>query len=68
MFKPKTERIELLSKRFPERAKELETIFDKRTGVYIDFANVIGWQEKLGWHIDLKRLKQWVAHHKIVSL
>lgn len=26
--------------------------------IYIDFANVIKWQERLGWHIDLKRLMQ----------
>lgn len=33
-------------------------VFNNRTNVYIDFANVIRWQEKLNWHIDLKRLKQ----------
>ena len=32
--------------------------FDKETNVYIDFANVFRWQEKLEWHISLKRLKQ----------
>ena len=29
----------------------------KTTNIYIDFANVLPWQEKLGWHIDIKRLK-----------
>ena len=30
------------------------------TNVYIDFANVLGWQDKLKWHIDQKRLKQFL--------
>ncbi|MFH2074872.1 MAG: NYN domain-containing protein [Pseudomonadota bacterium] len=29
-----------------------------RSNVYIDFANVIGWQDKLGWHVEIRRLKQ----------
>ncbi len=60
MFKPKTERIELLAKTYPERIKELEGIFDKPTNIYVDFANVRGWMQKLGWHVDLKRLKQFL--------
>ena len=58
MFQPKTEKIGKLAKTFPARISELERIFDKKSNVYVDFANVIRWQEKLGWHIDLKRLKQ----------
>ncbi len=58
MFKPKTTRIEELSKQYPKRIAELENIFSKRTNVYIDYANVKPWASKLGWHIELKRLKQ----------
>jgi uncharacterized LabA/DUF88 family protein len=58
MFKPKTERIKELAEKYSNRISELELIFDKPTNIYIDFANVFRWQEKLGWHIDLKRLKQ----------
>lgn len=58
MFKPKTERIRQLAEKYPERINELEQIFDKSTNIYIDFANVFEWQEKLGWHISIKRLKQ----------
>jgi uncharacterized LabA/DUF88 family protein len=58
MFTPKVDRIRELSGIYPKRIEELETIFFGKTNVYIDFANVIGWQDKLGWHIDLKRLKQ----------
>ncbi len=43
---------------YPEKIQELEKIFDKKTNVYIDYANVRPWAEKLGWHIDIKRLKQ----------
>jgi uncharacterized LabA/DUF88 family protein len=38
--------------------RELEQIFDKDTNVYIDYANVLHWQDKLRWHIETKRLKQ----------
>jgi uncharacterized LabA/DUF88 family protein len=58
MFKPKTERIRQLAEKYPERIRELKQIFDKSTNIYIDFANVFEWQEKLGWHISIKRLKQ----------
>lgn len=60
MFKPKTERIQKLADRYPQRIKELEGIFDRKTNVYIDFANVRPWSTKLGWHVDPKRLKQFL--------
>jgi len=60
MFNPKTERIKELSEKYSDRIKELEKIFDRKTNIYIDFANVIRWQEKLKWHIDLKRLSQFL--------
>lgn len=58
MFTAKTERIEKLAVAYPEKIAELERIFDKKSNVYIDYANVRPWAQKLGWHIDLKRLKQ----------
>ncbi|PJE73588.1 MAG: hypothetical protein COV02_01825 [Candidatus Terrybacteria bacterium CG10_big_fil_rev_8_21_14_0_10_41_10] len=60
MFNPKTKRIEEIAKLFPEIIKELEIIFDGNTNVYIDWANVIHWQERLGFHIHLGRLKQFI--------
>ena len=60
MFVAKSARISELAKLYNGRIKELEGIFDKKTNVYIDFANVIHWQDKLGWHIDLKRLQQFL--------
>ena len=58
MFNPRTTKIQELANRFPERIQELEQAFDKKTNLYIDYANVFHWQEYLGWHIDIKRLKQ----------
>ena len=58
MFKPVSERIEKLATAYPEKIQELERIFDKKTNVYIDYANVRGWSHKLGWRVDVKRLKQ----------
>jgi len=67
MFEAKTNRIQKLAEKYPERIKELEKIFDKKTNVYIDFANVIRWQDKLRWHIDLKRLKQFLDSFKNIE-
>ena len=58
MFKPKTGKIEKLAKEHAKVIEELESIFDGKANIYIDFANVLGWQDRLKWHIDLKRLKQ----------
>ena len=68
MFQAKTERIKKLSQKYPERILELERIFDKKRNVYIDFANVIRWQDKLKWHIDLKRLKQFLDSFDTINL
>jgi uncharacterized LabA/DUF88 family protein len=67
MFQARTERIKNLSQKYPDRILELEQIFDRKTNIYIDFANVIRWQEKLNWHIDLKRLKQLLGSFDTVN-
>ncbi|HQA95959.1 MAG TPA: NYN domain-containing protein, partial [Candidatus Colwellbacteria bacterium] len=60
MFNPKTEKIKNISRVLPYRIKELESILNGKTNVYIDYANVRPWANKLDWHIDLKRLKQFL--------
>ena len=60
MFTPKTERIENIAKDKQNVISQLDSIFNVKTRVYIDYANVRPWSEKLGWHIDLKRLKQFL--------
>ena len=57
-FKAKTSRIEKLAKAFPKVIEDLGGILDRQTGVYLDYANMRAWSEKLGWHIDLTRLWQ----------
>lgn len=58
MFLPKTDRIKMLADKFPERIAELEKLFLDVTNIYVDYANVIHWHKQLGWHVDIKRLKQ----------
>lgn len=60
LFNPKTEKIKQLAQKFAHRILELEQVFNKPTNVYIDYANVKPWSTKLGWHIDIKRLKQFL--------
>ena len=58
MFTPTTERVKNIAKEKQEVIQQLESIFTVKTRIYIDYANVRPWSTKLGWHIDLKRLKQ----------
>ncbi len=60
MFNPKTEKIKQILENKPELTKRLQDIFNALTRIYIDYANVRPWSTKLGWHIDLKRLKQFL--------
>jgi uncharacterized LabA/DUF88 family protein len=67
MFNPKTDRIKKLSQKYPKRIKELEKIFVGKTNVYIDYANVKPWANKLGWHVDPKRLKQFLSSFNTIK-
>lgn len=60
MFKPKTEKIKYITEYKTKAICQLENIFVKKSRVYIDYANVRPWSNKLGWHIDIKRLKQFL--------
>lgn len=60
MFAPKTEKIKKIAKKTPEIIEQLISIFGNSARLYIDYANVRPWSSKLGWHIDLKRLKQFL--------
>lgn len=60
MFKPKTIKIEDIFKMNKYVIRDIESIFQGKTNVYIDYANVLGWEGKLGWRIDLRRLKQFL--------
>jgi len=67
IFTPKTERIGKMAEVFPKRIKELSEIFNAKTNVYIDYANVFFWAKKLNWHVDLRRLKQLFDSFKTID-
>lgn len=60
MFIPKTDRIRKLAALFPEVVRELDRLFVAPTHIYLDWQNVMHWQDRIGWHIDAKRLKQFL--------
>jgi len=67
MFEPKTDTIQQISTRKISVIKELETLFSESARVYIDYANVRPWSVKLGWHVDLKRLKQFLDSFSVIQ-
>ena len=60
MFNSKTDRIKEIAEYKKEVILQLEDIFSNKTRVYIDYANVRPWSVKLGWHVEIKRLKQFL--------
>jgi uncharacterized LabA/DUF88 family protein len=59
-FNAKTDRIKVLYSTKSKAVDEVEALLAGETRVYIDYANVRPWSQKLGWHIDPKRLKQFL--------
>lgn len=60
MFTPKSPILRSLAKKHPKVIQELQTLLKGNVFMYIDYANVRPWAEKLRWHLDLKRLKQFL--------
>ena len=60
MFTAKTEKIKEIAEKNLKVIKKLEGIFSGGVNVYIDYANVRPWSEKLEWHIEPRRLKQFL--------
>lgn len=60
MFKAGNKGIEEIAKQKQKVIKQLESLFAGRVNVYIDYANVRPWSDRLEWHIDLKRLKRFL--------
>jgi len=60
MFKAVSEQIKRIAIQKTEVIKQLESLFVGRVNVYIDYANVRPWANRLDWHIDLKRLKRFL--------
>ena len=60
MFIPTTKKLEELTLQNRRTISALEVMLHGNVMVYIDYANVRPWSEKLKWHIDLRRLKQFL--------
>jgi uncharacterized LabA/DUF88 family protein len=60
MFNAKTNRIKEISIDKQDLIEKIDFLLAERTIMYIDYANVRPWANKLKFHIDLKRLKQFL--------
>lgn len=61
MFTPTRDDHKNLLKTNDKVIQELERLLSGKVNVYIDFGNVRPWANKLGWHIDLKRLHRFLS-------
>ena len=60
MFKAKTFPLEFAARNHAARVSSLEVLLTDKTIVYIDFGNVREWRKRLGWEVDLKKLKDFL--------
>ena len=60
MFKAANGGIEKIAQQKQKVIEQLESLLAGRVNIYIDYANVRPWSSRLGWHIDLKRLKRFL--------
>jgi uncharacterized LabA/DUF88 family protein len=60
MFTPKTDRIKVLADEQVELIEKIDSMLSGKTTMYIDYANIRPWSNKLRFHIDIKRLKQFL--------
>lgn len=67
MFDPNTKRLQQIGNINKKVIYQLNDLFIGKVGVYIDYANVRPWSVKLGWNIDLKRLKHFLCSFNNVN-
>lgn len=60
MFNPKTPKIKKIEESRGDIIRKLEKLFDGKVYMYIDYANIRPWANKLKWHIQITRLKQFL--------
>jgi len=60
VYKPKTIAIDVFGQKLPDRIEYLSKVLDEKTIVYIDYGNVRGWERRLGWSIDIRKLKDFL--------
>ena len=58
MFRALTPEIEALAKKYSRQTLELEALLDRKTNLYLDYANLKNWSSKLGWRVDMCKLIQ----------
>ncbi len=58
VFSSRSPSLSGMYKFMPEKVDEFIALLGDEVNIYIDYANIRPWSEKLGWHIDMKRLKQ----------
>lgn len=58
MFEPSSPHIKSFADSNPLRINELAGLFVGNTNVYIDYANVYGWQPRLKWKIHPRRIRE----------
>jgi uncharacterized LabA/DUF88 family protein len=56
MFKALDPQIDALAMKYPRQITELEGIFDRKTNLYFDYANLRNWSSRLKWSIDMAKL------------
>ncbi len=60
MFKAGNKGIGEIAEQKQKVIKQIESLLVGLVNVYIDYANVRPWSDRLGWHIDFKRLKRFL--------
>lgn len=60
MFTPKTDKLKIIAAKNEAMLTGMDTLLSGRVMMYIDYANVRPWSNQLKWHIDIKRLKQFL--------
>ncbi|KKQ37581.1 MAG: hypothetical protein US53_C0015G0008 [Candidatus Woesebacteria bacterium GW2011_GWA1_37_7] len=50
-----------------KKSEKLHLKLKGKTAVYIDWANVHGWEEKLKWKVDIKKLYKYLDFHKGIN-
>jgi uncharacterized LabA/DUF88 family protein len=60
MFRAKNFALQFAARNHAERVASLEQLLTDKTIVYIDFGNVREWRKRLGWEIDLGKLKDFL--------
>lgn len=68
MFTASTRKLQELASKRPDVIQQLERLLVGRVRMYIDYANVRSWVGRLGWHIDVERLQQFLRSFENIDI